>query len=59
MPLLYPQLQERLSIRGARFARRAFGWTGIARRTLQVFGRFCSNLQAPGLEEAAAVADDG
>ncbi|WP_428386797.1 glycosyltransferase [Mucisphaera sp.] len=36
-PMLYPQLGERLSIEGARFARRQFGWTGIARRTLSIF----------------------
>jgi mannosylfructose-phosphate synthase len=40
MPLRYPRLRERLSIEGARFARRQFGWTGIARRTLGVFERF-------------------
>ncbi|MFQ5472977.1 MAG: glycosyltransferase [Dehalococcoidia bacterium] len=34
MPLRYPQLRERLSIDGARFSRRMFGWRGIARRTL-------------------------
>lgn len=37
MPLRYPQLRERLSIAGARFARRMFGWRGIARRTLATF----------------------
>lgn len=37
MPLRYPQLRERLSIVGARFARRMFGWRGIARRTLGAF----------------------
>ncbi len=40
LPLRYPQLRERLSLEGARFARRQFGWTGIARRTLGVFERF-------------------
>jgi mannosylfructose-phosphate synthase len=40
MPLRYPRLRERLSLEGARFARRQFGWTGIARRTLAVFERF-------------------
>jgi mannosylfructose-phosphate synthase len=34
MPLRYPQLRQRLSIAGARFARRMFGWRGIARRTI-------------------------
>ncbi len=37
MPLRYPQLRDRLSIDGARFARRMFGWRGIARRTLAVY----------------------
>jgi len=37
MPFRYPRLRERLSIAGARFARRNFGWRGIARRTLTVF----------------------
>lgn len=40
MPMRHPRLQERLSIEGARFARRQFGWTGIARRTLALFDRF-------------------
>jgi len=39
MPLRYPQLRERLSIAGARFARRTFGWRSIARRTLGTFER--------------------
>ncbi len=39
MPLRYPQLHERLSITGARFARRMFGWKGIAKRTLEAFER--------------------
>jgi mannosylfructose-phosphate synthase len=39
MPLRYPRLRERLSVRGSRFARREFGWGGIARRTLEVFER--------------------
>ena len=37
MPLRYPRLRERLSIDGARFARRMFGWRSIAHRTLDVF----------------------
>jgi mannosylfructose-phosphate synthase len=40
LPLRYAQLRERLSVEGARFARRQFGWTGIARRTLALFDRF-------------------
>jgi mannosylfructose-phosphate synthase len=37
MPLLYPQLRNELSVEGARFARRNFGWTGIAKRMLKIF----------------------
>jgi mannosylfructose-phosphate synthase len=57
MPMLYPQLYQKLSIEGARFARRQFGWTGIARRTLQVFSHFQGNYLAVGgapVEEEAA-----
>jgi mannosylfructose-phosphate synthase len=39
MPMRYPQLRERLSVAGARFARKNFGWRGIARRTRTVFDR--------------------
>ena len=37
MPLLYPKMRNELSVEGARFARRNFGWTGIAKRMLEVF----------------------
>jgi mannosylfructose-phosphate synthase len=37
LPLLYPDLAHELSVEGARFARRNFGWTGIARRILEIF----------------------
>ena len=37
MPLLYPKLRNELSVEGARFARRNFGWTGIAKRMLEIF----------------------
>ena len=37
MPLRYEQLRQRLSIDGARFARRNFGWRGIARKTLAAY----------------------
>lgn len=40
MPIRYPRLAEELSIEGSRFARRIFGWTGIARQTLGVFDQF-------------------
>lgn len=37
MPLLHPRLAHELSVAGARFARRNFGWTGIAKRILGIF----------------------
>lgn len=40
LPMRYPRLSEELAIEGSRFARRAFGWTGIAKRTLVVFDQF-------------------
>ena len=40
MPLRYPKLRDRLSLEGARFARREYGWTGIAKRTLSVFDHY-------------------
>lgn len=36
-PMLYPNLAHQLSVEGARFARRNFGWTGIAKQHLNVF----------------------
>jgi mannosylfructose-phosphate synthase len=39
MPMLYPRLGEELSVEGSRFARRSFGWTGIAKRILAIFDR--------------------
>ena len=36
-PMLYPDLAHQLSVEGARFARRNFGWTGIAKKMLRVF----------------------
>lgn len=40
LPIRYPNLAEELSIEGSRFARRTFGWTGIAKRTLALFDQF-------------------
>jgi mannosylfructose-phosphate synthase len=37
--MLYPNLAEELSVEGSRFARRNFGWTGIAKRILAIFDR--------------------
>lgn len=53
MPLRYPQLRERLSVAGARFARRNFGWRGIARRTLTVFERERARHESDLAREAA------
>lgn len=36
-PMLYPELAHQLSVEGSRFARRNFGWTGIAKRHLNIF----------------------
>ena len=40
MPIRHPKLRDRLSLEGARFARRQYGWTGIAKRTLAVFDQY-------------------
>jgi mannosylfructose-phosphate synthase len=37
LPMLYPAMAHQLSVEGARFARRNFGWTGIAKKMLRVF----------------------
>ena len=37
VPMLYPSLSHQLSVEGARFARRNFGWTGIAKKILAIF----------------------
>lgn len=37
LPMLYPNLAHELSVEGSRFARRNFGWTGIAKRILAIF----------------------
>lgn len=37
MPLLHKRLAQELAAEGARFARRSFGWTGIAKRILDIF----------------------
>ena len=39
LPMLYPDLNDELSVEGSRFARRNFGWTGIAKQIRQVFDR--------------------
>jgi mannosylfructose-phosphate synthase len=39
LPMLYPNLAHELSVEGSRFARRNFGWTGIAKRISGIFER--------------------
>lgn len=50
IPLLYPNLAHQLSVEGARFARRNFGWTGIAKKILRIF----SSTQQRSAEEIVA-----
>ncbi|MDX1428850.1 MAG: glycosyltransferase [Rhodothermales bacterium] len=40
IPMRYDGIRESLSLEGARFSRRNFGWTGVAKRTLSVFDQF-------------------
>jgi mannosylfructose-phosphate synthase len=40
MPMLYNDLALEISVEGARFARRMFGWTGIAKKMLSIFDTF-------------------
>ncbi len=40
MPMQHDWLRDKLAVEGARFARRSFGWTGVARRNIDVFERF-------------------
>jgi mannosylfructose-phosphate synthase len=40
MPMLYEELALEISVEGARFARKMFGWTGIAKRVLAIFDTF-------------------
>jgi mannosylfructose-phosphate synthase len=37
LPLLYPEMAKRIAVEGARFSRRHFGWTGIAKRIIGLF----------------------
>lgn len=45
MAMQHGWLREKLMVEGARFARRTFGWTGIARRTLEIFEKFRGKYQ--------------
>jgi mannosylfructose-phosphate synthase len=40
MPMLYENLALEISVEGARFARKMFGWTGIAKRILTIFDSY-------------------
>jgi len=40
LPLRYPQLADEMSLEGSRFARRFFSWTGIAKRTLDLYNLY-------------------
>ena len=42
LPMLYEDLALEISVGGARFARRMFGWTGIAKRILAIFDSFAN-----------------
>jgi mannosylfructose-phosphate synthase len=53
MPMQYPWMRDTLAVEGARFARRAFGWTGIARRTLNIFEQFKGRYDAYQVDESA------
>jgi mannosylfructose-phosphate synthase len=46
LPMLYPNLNQELSVEGARFARRNFGWTGIAKQVLEI-GSGAGSLRHP------------
>ena len=50
LPLRYPRLADELSNEGSRFARRTFGWTGIAKNTLSVFGQYQAKYADANLE---------
>jgi mannosylfructose-phosphate synthase len=50
LPLRYPRLADELSNEGSRFARRTFGWTGIAKHTLSVFGQYQAKYTDTNLE---------
>jgi mannosylfructose-phosphate synthase len=47
LPMRYPRLAEELSNEGSRFARRTFGWTGIAKHTLAVFDQYKAKYLEP------------
>jgi mannosylfructose-phosphate synthase len=48
LPMQYENLAHELSVEGARFARRNFGWTGIAKRIMEIFDAFRSTTDELG-----------
>jgi mannosylfructose-phosphate synthase len=52
MVFRHERLRERLATLGARFARREFGWRGIARRTSEVFERLREAYAAAAADHA-------
>jgi len=54
MPLRYPQIHQHLALEGGRFARRQFGWRGIAKRTLELFDRFRGSYDPQWMSERRA-----
>ena len=55
MPLRHERLHDRLSLEGARFARREYGWTGIAKRTLALFDHYKGRYVQEDREDLVAV----
>ncbi len=52
MPMEHDWLRHKLAVEGARFARRTFGWTGIARRTAALFEQYRGRYLTPDMEPA-------
>jgi mannosylfructose-phosphate synthase len=52
LPLLYPKLADELSLEGSRFARRHFSWTGIAKRTVNLFAGLRDRYRSEGIDLA-------
>lgn len=50
LPMLYPEMSKEISVEGARFSRRNFGWTGIAKRKLEIFERIIGQYRNIGNE---------
>ena len=49
MPMQHDWLRHKLNVEGARFARRTFGWTGIARRTVALFEQYRGKYLTPDM----------